>query len=238
MVPDSIKKDVRDIPGNSTAIKYEDIHLKDIEVRNQFLNYFNSEDYANALKLLSDNYETLFSKTFSDEPINGMQELLSLIQNLYNDNSIKKLERSQNIFQLLYIDNFKYIGEYDTSIEYYPRNFVLYQDLIYLCVNETSGGEFNPADWQLIGLKGDKGDYALDCILFYKWSSTLTYPIRAVVSFENVLYISKVANTNKKPDISPNEWDLFLSFPKAKITVSSAQPTAQVTGDIWWEILN
>lgn len=47
-----------------------------------------------------------------------------------------------------------------------------------------------------------------DCLRWRgTWSNTITYAKKQLVKYDSVLYIAKVANTNKQPDTNPTEWD-------------------------------
>lgn len=73
--------------------KVQDIHISDKSLYNQFVNYWNNGNYANAISLFNTNLSQLGSKGFTAQNINDIIDLLIDLQN--NDDPTFKTEKIQ-----------------------------------------------------------------------------------------------------------------------------------------------
>lgn len=219
-------------------IKWQDLALKNENLRQQFMQYFREGYYSQALALITNNAD-IDSETVRPEVFNMINTSLTYLQNLYYNSVEVVLSEDEQQFQYM-INNFINKKEFSTTEVYVPYNFVVYNEQIYMCIKETTAGILptNTDYWLLIGLKGEIGATAIDTTLRYKWDYKITYSPKDVVTYNNVLYVAKNRNNNSQPDINPEDWEVFMTIPRAKIIVSATEPNpdALVEGGQWWKI--
>lgn len=219
-------------------IKWQDLALKNENLRQQFMQYFKEGYYSQALALITNNAD-IDSETVRPEVFNMINTSLTYLQNLYYNSVEVVLSEDEQQFQYM-INNFINKKEFRATEIYIPYNFVVYNEQIYMCIKATTAGILptNTDYWLLIGLKGETGATAIDTTLRYKWNYKITYSPKDVVTYNNVLYVAKNRNNNSQPDINPEDWEVFMTIPRAKIIVSATEPNpdALVEGGQWWKI--
>lgn len=232
-------ENLSDFSGTSfDIIKWQDLALKNENLRQQFMQYFKEGYYSQALALITNNAD-IDSETVRPEVFNMINTSLTYLQNLYYNSVEVVLSEDEQQFQYM-INNFINKKEFSATEIYVPYNFVVYNEQIYMCIKETTAGILptNTDYWLLIGLKGEIGATAIDTTLRYKWDYKITYSPKDVVTYNNVLYVAKNRNNNSQPDINPEDWEVFMTIPRAKIIVSATEPNpgALVEGGQWWKI--
>jgi hypothetical protein len=232
-------ENLSDFSGTSfDIIKWQDLALKNESLRQQFMQYFREGYYSQALALITDNAD-IDSETVRPEVFNMINTSLTYLQNLYYNSVEVVLSEDEQQFQLM-INNFINKKEFSATATYVPYNFVVYNQEIYMCLKATTAGILptNTDYWLLIGLKGEIGATAIDTTLRYKWDYKITYSVKDVVTYDNILYVAKTRNNNSQPDINPEDWEIFMKIPRAKIIVSAIEPNpdALVVGGQWWQV--
>lgn len=219
-------------------IKWQDLALKNESLRQQFMQYFREGYYSQALALITDNAD-IDSETVRPEVFNMINTSLTYLQNLYYNSVEVVLSEDEQQFQLM-INNFINKKEFSETATYVPYNFVVYNQEIYMCLKATTAGILptNTDYWLLIGLKGEIGATAIDTTLKYKWDYKITYSVKDVVTYDNILYVAKTRNNNSQPDTNPEDWEIFMKIPRAKIIVSATEPNsdALLVGSQWWQV--
>ena len=232
-------ENLSDFSGTSfDIIKWQDLALKNENLRQQFMQYFREGYYSQALALITNNVD-IDSETVRPEVFNMINTSLTYLQNLYYNSVEVVLSEDEQQFQYM-INNFINKKEFSATEIYIPYNFVVYNEQIYMCIKTTTAGILptNTDYWLLIGLKGEIGATAIDTTLRYKWDYKITYSPKNVVTYNNVLYVAKNRNNNSQPDINPEDWEVFMTIPRAKIIVSATEPNpdALVVGGQWWQV--
>lgn len=232
-------ENLSDFSGTSfDIIKWQDLALKNESLRQQFMQYFREGYYSQALALITDNAD-IDSETVRPEVFNMINTSLTYLQNLYYNSVEVVLSEDEQQFQLM-INNFINKKEFSATATYVPYNFVVYNQEIYMCLKATTAGILptNTDYWLLIGLKGEIGATAIDTTLRYKWDYKITYSVKDVVIYDNILYVAKTRNNNSQPDTNPEDWEIFMKIPRAKIIVSAIEPNpdALVVGGQWWQV--
>lgn len=214
------------------------LSFKKRNLRQQFMQYFREGYYSQALALITNNVD-IDSETVRPEVFNMINTSLTYLQNLYYNSVEVVLSEDEQQFQYM-INNFINKKEFSATEIYIPYNFVVYNEQIYMCIKTTTAGILptNTDYWLLIGLKGEIGATAIDTTLRYKWDYKITYSPKNVVTYNNVLYVAKNRNNNSQPDINPEDWEVFMKIPRAKIIVSAIEPNpdALVVGGQWWQV--
>ena len=220
------------------TIKWQDLALENEPLRQQFMQYFREGYYFQALALITDNVD-IDSETVMPEVFNMINTAITFLQNLYYNSVEVVLADDAQQFQMM-IDNFINKKAFDATATYIPYNFVVYNQQIYMCIKETTAGILptNTTYWLLIGLKGEDGATAIEVQLRYDWNYQTTYSPKDIVVYNNILYVAKTRNNNSQPDINPQDWEVFMTIPRAKVIVSPTEPLpgALDVGGEWWKI--
>lgn len=219
-----------------TINTWQDRQLDDNELFNQFTAYWESGEYQLALDILSNNAQ-LSSKSFVAGSLNIIGAALTYLQNNYFDNVEDVLAQDLDKFNLA-LTNFVNQHAYGPSQQYYVNNFVLYNNLYYMCIQDSLGNL--PTDtnyWVLIGLKGEQGASGTGLNLKYTWSSETPYVQYDVVYLSGKLYVALQSNTNQNPTTATTYWEFFMEVPITSITISESAPVDPYEGQIWAKIL-
>lgn len=221
--------------------RMQDIKISDSSLIKSYINYFLSGDYNSAFNLLSENSQ-LDTKKFVASMINGIANILSILQNYYKINVTDYLQDELDIFQNV-IDNYKFIGYYDSEIVYEIYNYVLYQNKHYMYINNTPSSGFlpnNPLYWVEIDLTGEEGSPSYGLNFKYDWQSNFNYYKYDVVYYNNCLWVAYKDNYNVIPDeqsASNDSWTILLKFKNSSIYVSSQATSDLYNGLIWFQII-
>lgn len=225
--------------SNINVIKWQDLQLENEPLRQQFMQYFREGYYFQAIDLIKDNIDDIDSEAFFPDVFNTLNSALVYLQNLYYNSVEVVLEEDQKQFQYM-INTYMNKKEFDSTVAYEPYNFVIYNEQIYLCIQNTTPGILptNTTYWVLVGLKGEIGATSIDVQLRYEWDYQITYSPKDVVVYNNILYVARLRNNNSQPDINPVDWEVFLTIPRAKVIVSPKEPNSEALGigGQWWKI--
>jgi hypothetical protein len=196
-------------------------------------------DFSGAFEIINNNPQ-LNTKAFLANVLNEISNILSLSQNNFQNGVINYLFTQLANFQNV-IDNYILKDNWDSSIVYKIYNFVIYNDKIYLYINNTpSSGNYptNTTYWLDIGLQGEKGGPGMNVKLQYDWDSTVPYNPLDIVYYNNALWVAKIANINVTPSNGAT-WEIFLPFKLINIYSNSSAPTGDnlYNGLIWFEML-
>ena len=160
------------------------------------------------------------------------------LENNYYTNVENVLSNHLSKYQID-INDLIYLRNYNEETQYNINNFVLYNEEIYYCKNTPPIG-INPTNtnyWIYLGLKGEDSYPSLGVKYQGNWSSLKNYNKYDLVIYQNSLYVAKLDNVNKIPDISTNEWSLQMEVENQGIFVSETEPLNLKDGSIWVQIL-
>ena len=217
-----------------TINTWQDRQLDDNELFNQFTAYWESGEYQLALDILNNNAQ-LSSKSFVAGSLNIIGAALTYLQDNYFDNVEDVLAQDLDKFNLA-LTNFVNQHAYGPSQQYYVNNFVLYNNLYYMCIQDSLGNL--PTDtnyWVLIGLKGEQGASGTGLNLRYTWNPMTSYAKYDVIYLSGVLYVALQANAGQNPTTATTYWQVFMTVPKTSITWG--KPLAPYEGQVWIETL-
>lgn len=219
--------------------KYQDIQASDVALRNQFVQAWLEGNYSRAALILSN--AQLDSKAFVESCFNLMANALYILEDYFYTGVTQELTILYNEFTEG-INQFVNRRDWDNTIAYKTGNFVLYDDAVYLCIEDTTAGIL-PTDttyWVYLGLKGNKGPMSVDVKLRYQWISTITYAPKDIVIYGPTLWVATRENTGDVPSATSSNWQVFINFPVAEIVVSTTEPPTNTLYDglIWWQIMN
>jgi len=219
--------------------KFQDINTEDVIFKNDFSFKFKNGDLNGAFDILEDNPQ-LDSKSFVAEVINFISNTLYSIEEDYYSNTDEYLDDLSDKFQLV-IDNYRYIGSWDSSVTYRIYNIVTNSNKYYMYINPvpTSGNSLsNTYYWMEFNLKGQNGADGIGIDFKGTWDSSVTYNSLDGVYYNGGIWCSKATNTNQAPSISSSYWENVVTFLQAQIMSGSSEPTNKYNGLIWIEILS
>lgn len=218
--------------------KYQDIQIPDVTLRTQFVDCWLNGQYSQALAILTDNPQ-LDTKAFTANCFTLIAQAITVLEGYFFTNVTDYLTAQLTNYNEA-INQFRQKSAWSSSASYFVGNFVVYQNEIYLCIQDnTNQLPTVTAYWVYIGLRGEQGADSINVNLKYSWSSLAQYAINDVVVYGDYLYYATQANTGQIPSTTSAYWSVFLQFPKSKIIVSQAEPTAEMLYDglVWWQIL-
>lgn len=218
--------------------KWQDISISDAGLKAEFITRFFNGDYLNAFRIIEDNPQ-LDTKAFVANVMNEIANLLSLLQNNFQNNVIGFLSTQLSNFYYL-IDEFELKNEWDESITYEIYNFVVYNNIDYLYINPTPSAGIIPTNtdyWLEINIRGQVGAPDLGVNLKYNWDFTVEYYPLDIVYYNNALWVAKVQNVNITPSNGAT-WEVFLPFKLIKIYSNENEPTGDdlYKGAIWFDM--
>lgn len=216
--------------------KYQDRQISDTTLYNQFIAYWKAGSYQSALDIITNN-ASLSTKAFTAGAINTIGAALTYLQDNYFNNVESPLAEDLDALNLA-IYHFTNQHAYSATTQYYVNQFVLYNNLYYMCIVDAYNNlPTDTTHWVLIGLQGEQGAAGTGLNLRYTWSAVTSYAQYDVVYLSGILYVAKQANVNQNPITATDYWEVLMTVPVAVMTVSAAAPTDPYNGQIWLSIL-
>lgn len=220
-------------PNTLEWLHYQDIQIPDVTLRQQFRQYMQTGQYAQALAILTNNAAQLKGKAYIADTINTIINGVVNLQERYNTGVTVYLADLLTQFNTL-VDNLRRKGTWQSTVQYTPYNFVVYNNEVYMCIAKPSIGTL-PTDttyWLYLGLRGQQGDPGIDVNMTFDWNSGTPYQPNDLVVYQGNIYCAKNANTGIVPT-DEGTWGLFLLLGEGKINVS-VNPPANPTRDMIW----
>lgn len=220
-------------------MQFEDIHLSDTQNYNLFKQYYAQGNYTAALNLLRQN-PSLDTKATIAENLNDLGERLYGFENEYYTEVEDYLS---NLYDRLGTDvnNLSNQNQYSATQQYYPKNFVYYNDDVYFCISQPPIGTLptNTTYWLHLGLLGNQGEGALSNLTFKgQWSGTAQYSANDVVYVGYTFYYALQSNVGQQPSSGgDSNWGVLFVAQVQQAEVAVSQPSGLNTGDLWFQIL-
>lgn len=224
--------------ANPNTLEYfncQDIQIPDVSIRNSFKSLMAEEQYSQALDLLQQNLPELEGKAYLAELLNRLSINIGVLQDNYFIEVEEYLSGLLSDYNTL-IDNFIAKGAWNSQVEYAIYNFVVYNNSIYVCIqNPPVGTEpTNTTYWLFLGLQGEEGAPGVNVNLLYNWSSAKNYQINDVVVYDGNFYCATAPNINSVPtDLT--SWVLFLNVGEGKINIGVNPPDEPSSNMIWFQ---
>ena len=214
--------------------RVQDIQTEDLALKNQYTQDMTNGDYAGMSGIISTNPQ-LDTKIFDADKINDIADSLTAQQNNYFNNVPDYMAALEAQYNAL-INEFKNAHDWDVEEEYTRYNFVIYNNLYYMYINETSSTGNLPTNttyWKEIGLRGEQGAPGVGLNLRYAWSSVVNYNPLDLVFYNNASWVAKATNVNQSPSTTSQYWEIFVKHESVGIESSTTQPTKRYLGQIW-----
>lgn len=223
-------------PNTLEWLHYQDIQIPDVTLRQQFRQYMQTGQYAQALAILTNNAAQLKGKAYIADTINTIINGVVNLQERYNTGVTVYLADLLTQFNTL-VDNLRRKGTWQSTVQYTPYNFVVYNNEVYMCIAKPSIGTL-PTDttyWLYLGLRGEQGAPGIDVNMRYTWNSANTYNPNDLVVYGTNIYVALVQNTGITPGSDSNTWGIFIAIAPGQINVGTAAPSKYVQNTIWFQ---
>lgn len=223
-------------PNTISWLHYQDVQIPDVSLRQNFNNYMINGQYVEAIELLQNNSEQLNGKAFIAETITKIITGVLDLQGRFNTGVNLYLSNLASQYMVM-IDNLRKKGQWNAIVQYRPYNFVVYQEELYMAIQNVPIGTL-PTDnnyWLKLGLRGIDGVPGTDIIMRYEWQSNRQYEPNDVVAYGGNLYIALKTNTGIVPGSDETTWLTFLLVSEGKINVGMNPPDIQIENTIWFK---
>ena len=223
-------------PNTLPSYHYQDIQIPDASLQSQLQQYWSTAQYSEALSVLGNNATQLQGKAFIADLLNILASGILDLESRYNTAVPLFLSNLANQYFTL-ISNFISQSTWNTSAQYTPFNFVVYNNEVYMCISQPPVGTepTNTTYWLYLGLQGIAGAAGLDVNMRYTWNSANTYNVNDLVVYGQNIYVALAQNTNVVPDSDSNTWGIFITTNPGQINVGTTAPTNPVQNEIWFQ---
>lgn len=218
-------------------MQFEDIHLSDTQLYALFRQYYTSGNYSAALNLLSQNPQLQLKAIIADN-LNELNERVYGLENVYY---VEVEDYLNNLLQSMQtkVNNLSNQNQFISTQQYYPMNFVYYNDEVYFCIQEPPISTL-PTDsnyWLYLGLFGEKGKGGITNLSFAGvWNEFTEYNTNEVVFIGNTFYWALQPNQGQNPTEGNNFWEILFTVPIQQIIVSNVDPISFLNvNDFWWQ---
>lgn len=201
-----------------------------------------SGDFANASAILNANPQ-LNGKIFSAADYNQIRDAILALERFYNSD-IKNYISEKQALWVAEVDKFNYKGIYSPTVQYYKNNMVDYTTtegtFLYICIQqpETGIAPTNTGYWRILTLRGERGLSGEGLSFAWIWDSTTEYNLNDVVVYGNKWWVSTQVNRGQQPANGSSYWtEILTALPAIQIPVTEIQPTDQIIGDQWYQVI-
>lgn len=208
----------------------------------QIQRYILAGDFSAAASILNANPQ-LNGKIFNANDFNTLRDALLALERFYRNDVSLYVQNKQNEWKGQ-VDRFNFKGVYSPSIQYYKNNMVNYTTsdgtLLYLCTQQPpiNTPPTNTTYWRVLTLQGERGTSGAGFSFNWIWDSTTEYNRGDVVIYGVKWWAATQTVKGIAPADGSNYWSVVLTaLPAEQIPVSSAQPTDQILGDQWYQII-
>ena len=231
-------------PGSldNIELKSNITNSTDAQLVNQIQTAIIAGDFATAANILNSNPH-LNGKIFNANDYNQMRDALLALERFYKNDIYNYISEKQSTWESN-IDRFNFKGIYSPTTQYYQNNMVNYTtaegNLLYLCIKQPPTGTA-PTDtnyWRVFTIRGERGETGDGLSFTWVWSNLSQYKKDDVVIFNSKWWIAKQPSQNQIPVEGSTYWEVMLTaLPATQIPVTSSQPTNQVIGDQWYQVV-
>ena len=223
-------------PNTISTIRYQDIQISDVTLQKQFQQYYLTGQYSQALLLLANNSQQLQGKAFIANTINTIITGLLALENYYYQGVTVYLSNLAIQYQTM-INNLRKRSNWLASVQYTPYNFVVYNDDLYMCIEQPPIGTLptNTTYWLYLGLQGLDGPPGVNVTMEYDWEQTTPYQMNDLVVYNDSIYVAIQDNTGVVPGTNDSVWMVFIQFDKGQIYVGTEPPASLNNNVVWFQ---
>jgi len=141
------------------------------------------------------------------------------------------------------VNQFTYLGTYNSTTKYNAYNFVDYTTVgvkyVFICLsNDTPIGTdpTNTTYWRKLTIRGEQGVTGGSGLAFrFAWDSGTSYTVDNVVTYNNGVWGCIQNNINQPPVEGSQYWELIYNAHQNVYPVQSTQPSGLSTGYLWFQ---
>lgn len=168
-------------------LRRQDPNSSDMVLIKQFKAYLDVNDVTSAQNLINSN-PSLLVKIFNADALNNIQDGLMALETFFKNDVDGYIQTKQTEFQA-YVNNFTDKGVYNSTTTYVTRNFVHYNNEVYIALK--SNLNITPVDdgvsWTKLSIKGDTG-YGVGLTPKDSYSGSTQYHVNDLVQYNGNLY--------------------------------------------------
>ena len=227
---------------DNIALKSNITNAADAQLVSQIQTAILDNDFVTAANLLNSN-PYLSGKIFNANDYNQIRDALIALERFYKNDIYNYIADKQATWENN-IDRYNFKGVYSPSTQYEKNNLVNYTTsegtLLYLCTQTPPSGTAptNTNYWRVLTIRGERGEPGEGLSFTWVWSSAMQYHVNDVVIFNSKWWVAKQPNQNQVPVESSSYWEVMMTaLPAKQIPVQDTQPTDQVTGDQWYQVI-
>ena len=236
--------DFTNYPGSldNIALKSNITNSTDAQLVNQIQTAIIAGDFSTATIILN-TYPYLSGKIFNANDYNQIRDALIALERFYKNDIYNYIAEKQATWESN-INRFNFKGIYSPTTQYEQNNLVDYTTsegtFLYLCTQTPPTGTA-PTDtnyWRIITIRGEQGEKGDGLSFTWVWSMATNYQKDDVVIFNSKWWVSKQPNQNQVPVEGSDYWEVMMTaLPAKQIPVQNTEPTDQVTGDQWYQVI-
>ena len=195
------------------------------------------------------------AQSYYNQIVNGDQKILDAIklnklldtcislQKFYATDIEPYINEKQEYWDTVF-GQFKYLGDYSASQNYFQNNFVTFNlngvTQVFICLKYAPAGTSitNVVYWRQLTIRGLQGESGDNLSFRFMWSSAEVYYINDVVNYNGNLWCCLAQNSNQTPRANSSYWRFIRTQNQDIYPFSSTQPTGQAIGSLWFQILS
>ena len=199
-------------------------------------------DFSNASAIINANPQ-LNGKIFNANDYNQMRDAILALERFYNNDIYNYIAEKQATWTAE-INKFNFKGVYSPTTQYERNNMVNYTTaagtFLYLCIEtpETGIAPTNTTYWRILTLRGKRGLSGDGLSFTWVWDSTMEYNLNDVTVYGNKWWAATQVNRGEQPMNGSEYWtEILTALPAMQIPVTNVQPTDQIIGDQWYQVI-
>ena len=211
--------------------KYLDPTLEMLSVINQYYTLFDTGDLVGATTLLESN-PTLKQMIINADNLNQLRDAIISLERYYMDD-----------VQQYLVEIIKFKDIYNPSTKYLKYDVVGYvigsATEYFMCIDSTVPIGTLPTNATYfipITLRGEQGASGTGLSYRGGWDGIRQFYKDDCVVYNNILWSANIDNLASEPTLEGSDWTYVMGIQK-QIALSNMQPTTQIEGDIWYEII-
>lgn len=236
--------DFTNYPGqlDNIQLKSNITNATDAQLVQQIQTAILAGDFSNAAAIINANPQ-LNGKIFNANDYNQIRDAVLALERFYQ-NDIYNYISEKHAEWIARIDQFNFKGVYSPTTQYLENNMVDYTTtegtFLYLCWKQPATGT-PPTDtnyWRILTLRGERGLSGDGLSFAWLWENATQYNVNDVVVYGNKWWVSNQIQRGNQPQAGSEYWtEILTALPAIQIPVTSAQPTDQIIGDQWYQVI-
>lgn len=186
--------------------RMSDLTIENIPLAKQYTEFMNAGNLTGAAELLNNNPK-LKTQIFNAEKINQLCDNIFSIEQFYFDD-----------VQQYLVNIVKPKGSYAPNIKYTKYDLVQYvrngATESYMCLKVDTPIGTAPTDlnyWTGLTIRGEKGVPGVGLSPYGLWNNVESYPVNAMVSYNNSLWSANQENSNSVPNFGSSIWSIVFN---------------------------